>query len=695
MGFMELWRPLFLLVALAAVLALATIVSMPPLQENAMVENSAANYSMGRAFAGDSGGESVLYVPIIASGGKANATAYVFSSRQMAPNRIEWREGASSGAGKSSLLKKAVFEKASEIGWAAGNFSGEFGGGAKYVIVPSGAWPYGILDMIAKNGSLPESTVLVYFGVMDGSAIMDDGSVVKYSPWPTSLSGDGQMIGGKALEGAYRIGMKNCGEIWIVPHAPDEILDFNKAAEELFEEMAKAPQMRPGWKEFPLSDGKNVIFADADGNQTYARARVEEKGKTVRAFDAGQIAIPAGKIIGPKEAGNGEAAAFQVRLYPNLPQGENLEYYAAIYNGEGKLENRMKIGSGNTRERWVGAFSYSGWNGSGDYVVSIEDQYRRVFGRGFVHVPVYTIKEMWAAGAERKYALQKDGKPAGNEKIMVWKDDSSDSQNFTLSSGTVVIASKYGEGFHVLHFKIGPSTIDYGFAESGGALGTYAKYGIPGALFAAIVFLLLRPKARAAYKIRLESLMAPNPHGVRIGWNEFSEIFPQGKKTIANGALSLHEIQGALLSKKINGEGIAVDEENLRILLDELAKDGRLSECRGYYALRGGGGDDGICALALSRELCDRLIENGIAAERKTISLFAEKKTPRREWLAYSEGQDVMKGMKSQREVVFWDEEGIEKFLAGAKTDSRAYSQMWLAMHENKLRLCTIGKLMP
>ncbi len=685
------WRILFLAAAALAAAALLFFASGP----QARTDSGEWKYFIGRADGVNFGGEPAVFAQVEVAGQPEDAHAAIEASGGPFWSKILWWNGSSAGAMQAIKMREGMAGKLPQGPWKYFDGDGTDGsrGNGNYFVVPSGAWPEALLSEIENGQSPREGEVIVYFGVMDGSAIEQDGKVVKAQAWPKIFARNDGKIG--IAQDAYKIGVGPGREIWIVPHAPDGISDIGAVAGGLAQAVESGPKMKMRVVEKPLVRGKNGLVVGAYENTSYARVKIRQGAETMRIADFGPLKMPQGAISGPEEAAPGGSAAFQVSLEPNLPQEEKLEFNARLQDDGGTVLNSTRIGEGTTKERWVGAFSLSGWKEPGDYIIRVEDQYGRVWGKVLLHVPKIEVKMLPSFGSEKRFLLLKDGMAVDESQIEVWKEGSDEKKMAAPINGVVAVSSHWDAHENVLRFRIGAVGAEYVFDGEGGAVSVYLKYGVPGLMLAALLYFALKPRQKPVYKLRVDALAQTGEAKVKMKWGEFASVFKSCAARLGTGkaALTLHEIQSELLGRGGAGQGLAVPEENLAHVLTHLVKNGKVRQWDGYFALAEWASDEQVRLWALGRMLSDKLIWSGVAAKKIGENVWREEGGLAREWMVHWEKATPLKGIRGMRMLVFADENekgAFEKKMHKVKTDG---SKIYLAVHEGKLRLELIETL--
>jgi hypothetical protein len=180
------------------------------------------------------------------------------------------------------------------------------------------------------------------------------------------------------------------------------------------------------------------------------------------------------------------------------------------------------------------------------------------------------------------------------------------------------------------------TSIKYGWEQNSG--GTWAaawKWGAPGLLIAGLLYLLLRPRTRPTYRVRIGELPMIESKRVSLSMEEMKAVMEaaarrQGWKGQDAWALRAEDVMESLHQNGPGGKPVMASLESVEEAMDGLAKEGRLRRWREWYGLAGRGVDEkDIRQLSICKMLKDRLLEMGIRPQPMRSS------GPRRELAGY------------------------------------------------------------
>lgn len=608
------------------------------------------------------GPQSAAFVRLDGTGGSAfdpsedgrsvgRARVKIDVMEQAPPRHILLLNGPWSGAGGWARFKAALRRELQPTGWQVeertmDEWSRERE--ARVVVLPSGAWPEKLMKN--WNASLGSQDVLVYFGVRQNVTLDSDGLASAGGVRNELLAGGRPLDGG--LEGAQTLKGPQGVRVWRLGRTLDEYVNMDALAANVSEALVRMPGVeRIGQTEGEWGGGPYTGLAVfGEPRRAHVRIRVHEAGGRLLALWDRELALPVGNMDGPIEAVPGQAAAFQVRLALPYAQTERVEYTVQVVGADQKVRSRQILGGGrmggaggNATPMWVGSFVYSNWSQGGWERLEVMDQYGRSYAQAAVQVPLYQVKELDGDGLTRRYLLTRNGAPARASSVRVRREDSGRWNDLPLQDGIVRVSSKWTLGPHLLSFDMEGIPLRFQWVEGeGGAWGAAGRIGVPGLLLAALIYILLRPRARPSYRLQIpefldwtlrrrvvrpdemmgfvrasgpkhsgvvrssdvvEYLHHPPPESARhrrarggpaTGW-------PSAKEPVSAGGWDARP-----------GTARAVTPESVELALAELERRGLLLRWREFYAPRKSMRDrDALRRHALGRMLMDKMLESG------------------------------------------------------------------------------------
>lgn len=695
--------------AAIAILAVAAVVLLYPLfqaQSSGEKENfsEAPSISFSRAAAVDFGSEGAILVPIdVANSGRWQLQSSAFIFENQPPSSVAWWEGeGGAGAENAKSLRKEIAMRVENLsGWKISATADDARiGEYDYAIIANGAWPQSILGRVVSGEYPKEGRAIIYFGLMDGSAIDREGKIIAAKNWPSWLK-DGKTADESAIR---KVIAPSGGEIWIVSKAPDEFSSFGKVARDLAEGMALAPQAKVVPQEFVLHDGRNNLVLKNSFQSAWTRIVVLRNGEIFQASDIGPSRQLAGQIRGPKTAQAGTPSSFQVSISPALLQEEKLEYFAYAQSDGGEKFGWRKIGVGDTRERWAGAFAFSDWPNEGDATLVIEDQFRRIWARAFVKLPNYDVKMVWADGVEKEFRILRDGEKYDGE-VGVSLGQSQDVVKMRASDGKLRIYGDWQQGRNDIRFDFGDKTIEYSFEEGGGLAGTYVRYGIPAIAIALAAIIVLKPRRKTTYKIFFSAGGRRDMPNVIIRKEEFvkalksacektaeTPAFGRQKNSSGFKIATVREVWSEIMKLPQLSKN-AILQEDVKHGLNRLAKNGEIWAWGDCFAPKECfKTQDEIKSAALVRMIYEALVQKGIRTELLRNGALREIGGEGRSWEAYCQKFPKSAGEK-KIVLVFSNDDELRDFQKRISDGSREGAAAWLALHSGRLKTTTIGKL--
>lgn len=602
------------------------------------------------------------------------------------PRRVILLTGPWSAATRLSALQSALSASLRPAGWTveARNLS-SLGREreARFIILPSGAWPS---DLLANwNSTLGPDDTLVYLGVSDNLAL-DEAGGVHPAPLPPELLAAGPALDERLPDSAVLSGPSGV-RVWRVPHTLDEFADpaslsailssrmLEPYADHLLSRSASAyggsqwssvqwitpPGPQTGNDGLPPSGAWSPAGSSgalSSPSNAWLRLRLyDSTGRLLRLWDA-PLSAPEGHLDAPTQALSGQNISLQIRLRPALPQAEQAAYELNIRSPDGRLWKTVPLGgaligpSGSgaapapapnasagaglpivpaspPASAWVGSLVLRDWPGPGLLRLDVDDQYGRSFAQAVIDAPDLRATALDGGGFTRRFLLTRDGQPLNISSVSVRRDNSSSSLVLPTGDGVVSVSADWPAGAHALHFFAAGAQMDYAWTEApGGAWAPVWQIGAPGLALAALLYLLLRPRARPVYKLAVPQWPAGSPQRLELTASQMEPLVSQAASRVqaqafgknksapasrrADAAICASDIVSLLAHPADSSKPMLVSPESAENALQALARAGRLAHWRGYYSLFARHPGQ-VRVLALSRLLRDRLLQEGVA----------------------------------------------------------------------------------
>ncbi len=520
---------------------------------------------------------------------------------------------------------------------APGSLANSGRAGGRIFILPSGVWPYALMDNWSRI--VGPADALVYLGVRADQTLDEAGAVhaggVRSDLMAAGAPADSS-LGGERLLSAEGTA------VWRIPHTLNEYDDLQPLGEGLahyaIAEMGRG-RISSTTLEWGALDAAAVVLRPAGSHAQEAWARLilmGEGGKWQRVWDL-RVPPSSGVVDGPAQVNMGEAAAFQIQLKPDYPQTERIRYFAQLYAPNQSLYWQQELGEGQLAPggAWVGSFTYRGWPQGGDWRVDVQDQFGRSYAGALLHVVEYSLEAMEPLGGAQRLRILRDGRVMQDGGVRLRLHGSEEWTDARISQG-VLSFSTARNGAQAVEVEVDGTRLAYSWrgAEEGPWAGAL-RWGLPAMAAALLLYFFLRPKGRAKYRIRLLEQPAPSGAPVRLPASRWLKILGEGagecarKGQAAGGkewVVRADEAAERMQSQRVDGRALVVSQEGAQALLEELAKRGELAKWREWYGpvlekrerTRKGSSwpaesEDIIRQRALMRQLRDRLVEAGLA----------------------------------------------------------------------------------
>ncbi|VVB57628.1 Uncharacterised protein [uncultured archaeon] len=522
----------------------------------------------------------------------------------------------------------------------------------RVLILPAGAWPRALMER--WNETVGPRDLVVYLGALDDQVLQEDGGV-RLGGVDAELRADGQEVdsplGGRLLQTAHG------SRVWRIGHTLNEYENLDALAGPLMERAVTA--LEPGLESrTPVNWGareQSAVVMRPQGVTRPAQVRLvlrDAQGNWQRVWDA-YLPAQSGELDGPAQVNLGGPAAFQVRLQPGYSQTERLRYRAVFVMPNQSAYGEQELGEGSLQPggAWLGSFTYRNWSVGGDWRVDVRDQFERTYAAALVHVVEYRLQPLPASGSVQRLSILRDGQVMQEGTVRLRLAGHADWSEVSVHNGVVSFAAE-GEGAQAVQVEAEGVTLQYTTDLGGGGPWAAAwRWGLPALLLAGILYLVLKPKSRAVYRIRLLEQPPAQGRTVRLGAAQWMDLLQAGSKPWNGGraegewVLRAEEAAELMQRQRVGQQPLVVSLEAAQELLDELVRRGRLAKWREWYGpaekeekrAKGGSGDAQETAIrrrALERQLHDRLVEAGIRARPVRGGNGLEDAQGRR-WQAY------------------------------------------------------------
>ncbi|MFH1306743.1 MAG: hypothetical protein ABIH83_03780 [Candidatus Micrarchaeota archaeon] len=676
---------------LALVVAGAVMIIAPEAEKGEEIDGEAGAWlSLKEVKEANYGKNNVVWVNIE---GNVDGRAHIIVYNTPPPRKIVLLEGKWAGANNFNEFGGVLQEKTRVTGWGFETKNIQELTPAqegRMIILPSGAWPSELESEWGER--IGENDVLLYMGVKQNISLDKYGGVREGNVLKEVVEG-GEEIGNDIEETEFQ-GVR----IWVVGHTLDEFADIELFVDNILIEMENSGgrgKVGENWHE--IKEGmKDIVFVKGEGTEKWMRVSVRgEEGELVRLWDV-KAEQNLGVIEGPESVVPSAPASFQIRIWPDYLQEEEIEYKAVTYSGEGEKFSEIVVGGGSIvsgkgsggKIAWVGSFVQSEWPGTEYGIIEIEDQFGRVYARAVVKMPKYELIAPEKEGFERKYVILKDGDGIKETKILIKKEGGKWAE-FIVHGGVVVVASEWEEGENKIYFKLKETVLTHSWVEwEGGRWLVFAEWGLPGILLVGIVYLVLRPGKKSVFRIVVPEFVQLKQGRIEVSRKELLRI--------AKKAMRSSEIMEKLLEIKKVGKNIAISQESLESALGILVKEGKLLHYEEYYAPAKGNSLEGLRGAVMAMHLKDGLIERGIRIMRKKEKgVFKDGRG--REWIVWNKGRWgklLKKNAKMPDFIVFENEKQMQKFEEElSEKGGVGAGRVKLAKINDKLVLATIDKV--
>ncbi|MBN2478103.1 hypothetical protein JXB01_02315 [Candidatus Micrarchaeota archaeon] len=305
-----------------------------------------------------------------------------------------------------------------------------------------------------------------------------------------------------------------------------------------------------------------------------------------------------------------------VSKYFDLSKTEGVPVLKIEKNGEVIGEEKIpKLGTENV---FYKQFKFSK---PGIYVIKIED-YNGTKNSGIIKVKNFSVVFAGSTDYKFRFNVSIDEEPVKELRMLVFLNNSTNQQNFSVSNGELVVPAKLQEGKNTFNFiAYGQAFEVFIYNEKTDPFAVYANYGPWIILVLVLLYFGARMLRRPVYKLRVDDAARTAPiKEIKISAKKLAEVFEKASKSYGiNGVINTQEYAAAL--KKWVTDGYDLEEGSVENLLGTLKKKGAVESYHSYYQLKGSGD---ITKNVMNRKVREALIENGIQYETKG-SVFSTK----------------------------------------------------------------------
>ena len=431
--------------------------------------------------------------------------------------------------------------------------------------------------------------------------------------------------------------------------------------------------------------GNATLIVPVNSSIAYCRAVCEQGNGRYRFSDSGRLSSPPGGLAGPAELAAGQQGIYEFSLPDGNEVGRHLRFFAAAYLPEGEI-SRQEIAGGEIRPGFASRFPLN-FSRGGKYVVRVMDQFARVHASAFVSVPALSISPASADGSRYEFLALLDN-VAADGPISARLDNGSP-KNYSVHEGKLVVWSAPSPGNHAFTFEFSGSRAAYAFTASpsgtGALIDAYLRFGVPAAIFALAVFLLLRAGGRTKYSITFPESAPQDPGVVAISAGEIAYAYGRADKKFGGFSLPCYPQEiAAGLSCGMNGRGaLPINAHSVRCILRKLSSNGAFAEHEGAFIPSEKMGGFSARELLMLRTIHECMLERGLRFSR-TPAITVKKRELE---LALFRGRaSLLSGIgKACRAVVFESREELGEFIDGLAAPGFENSRIRLALDNDKV----------
>ncbi len=626
---MRLTRPLLVIAAVIVMLAAAALMMTGPatLRNPNGDGGDGGNFTHSGIWLNDLqalqvGGRAAMWISLAGRMDEAAGRTLVVDVYVKPPVRhVVLLTGPWAGAGKMDEFGPRIKTALSQTGWAyeVRNLSDlQASADARILVLPSGAWPASLMkDWESVVGP---RDIVVYFGVKQNVTLDDAGGLSGDTPvrnellasgTPSGYIADGQLIAGPGGR-----------EVWIVPHTLGEYADLSSLADEMTRGLTNDLSEQRVWRQnITWSAGARtaVVLLPVGFNQeAMARLRlIDSSGRLSMMWDSPLHAL-AGDIESLASAKQGQATSFQIRLQPSYPQDEHIRYRAMLYGPNQSIAEQIDLGDGTIKSggAWVGSFTYDKWPQAGDWRIRIEDQFGRLYAQAAVHVIEYRVEMLASSGDTYRFGIFKDGQPLPDMEAQVRRAGGEWSA-VPVVNGVLSVTADWKSGEKRIEITADGMQMSYSWeGEFGGAWAVAWKWGVPGIILAGVIYFVLRPRSRPAYRIHVGEMPMSEPKRASMSTGEMIEVMRRAARRSGmvgdDWALRAEDVMECLHRAEAGKKPVMASSESVEDAIEEMAREGQLVRWREWFGTAGRGvGEEEIRLRALGKMTRDRLVEMG------------------------------------------------------------------------------------
>lgn len=439
------------------------------------------------------------------------------------------------------------------------------------------------------------------------------------------------------------------------------------------------------WKlELGGAEGNFTASLEVNSSPVFCRAIYIGEDGICRVADSSALYLPAGRLIGPKSVLAGKSAQFEFSPPNGSETGRSLRFSAVSSKGREEVA-RQEMPGGKITEGWASAFSLN-FSSGGQHIVQVFDQFGRLHASAYLEVRALEVSIVSISGNRYEFQVLFGGKPASGA-VSAWIDSGGKKQYYA-SDGALVVWAAPAAGRHVMRFEYGGVASDYVFsAEGGGMLETYAKLGVPAAIFVFAVYFLLRAGRRAKYTITFPQFAGRPLKAIGVSAMEMEKAWQAADGRLGGHGLVLRqeEIGRALAEIKKAGREARINGQSLRAALRQLASQGIFAESEGLFIPSAKMGGFSAGELRTLRLLHDLMLERGLPFRRERMLAVKGRGL---ELCVFSGKAGVLFGLgKNRRVMVFASREEKEDFEKSLAEPTVENTRVKLAMANGKVAL--------
>lgn len=463
-------------------------------------------------------------------------------------------------------------------------------------IVPTGAMPSYVISALSRNRS---NFYVIYFGQKD--LVIQNG--LKRSNWYDLLT-----------EGQKK-------KIVYVNSSLDDFVDLGNYS--IFESILENDWIANAYSSVHLSGISSKTLSVPINNSSFIRV-IYDFGNTKGIIDSESFYSPSKDDLLPNPSS----------IFPW--EKSNLEFVINRTNGtamlsvshDGKEISSEELQRVTEQNVFIRKLQF---NESGDYVISIRDNSGQV-ASGILHIKDLSIQYKQSRGVSYFFDVYLDGRRLSDAKASVSIGNSSSAKDFYVSNGTLVINAALPKGENIINIDLyGSKTKVIVVNNNDSFFDFYFKYGIPGLLLVAIVFVGARLSRRPTYSLRFGEGVPYVREEVRSNISSVLSAFKRSRSDFNLGKSPINQQEFAVSLRRYVTNGADVTEGNIESIVKKLIKDGKIEGYKDYYQLPNEGS---IKYNYLKRRIRDLLIEHGLEFDEKgnkfvctdfEIGFFGEK----------------------------------------------------------------------